>query len=228
MSNNEMDDDYKMFYEDEGFGPSFYMQTVSSAQIEKYRGKLPDQLLKYWGLYGWSGYAKGLFWTVNPEDYEPVVQAWLAGSEFLDEEDHHVIARGAFGDLYLWGEKSGQNLTISVPWARIYPHDQREQIKAGRADLLLKILFSGMNKSDVDFEDYLEQPLFDRAVQKLGPLAPDEMYGFQPALALGGRADIKFLHKVKAVEHLILLAQLHPPRIMADIVKVAKDKGVMK
>jgi hypothetical protein len=228
MTTEPMDDFYKYFLEDEGFGPAIHSRTVNDAEIEKYRGKLPDQLLKYWALYGWSGYAKGLFWLVDPAEYAPVVKAWLSGTDFLDEEDHHVIARGAFGKVYLWGEKSGQNLTINAPWARIFPRDQREKMKSGKADLLVRGFLTSKTKANVDLEDRLEQPLFDRALAELGALAHDEMYGFEPALALGAPCELKFLKKVKAVEHLMLLAQIHPPRIMEDVVKVGKESGAVK
>lgn len=52
--------------------------------------------------------------------------------------------------------------------------------------------------------------LFEKALRTLGPLQPDEMYGFVPALALGGSADLKHLQKVKTIEHLTFLSQLAP------------------
>ncbi len=50
--------------------------------------------------------------------------------------------------------------------------------------------------------------LFKPAKRKLGRLQPDEMYGFTPALMLGGLDKLEHLEKVKAVEHLMLLSQL--------------------
>nr|WP_314617666.1 T6SS immunity protein Tdi1 domain-containing protein [uncultured Pseudomonas sp.] len=50
--------------------------------------------------------------------------------------------------------------------------------------------------------------LFEPAYHRLGPLAPDEMYGFVPAVILGGPNTLEHLHKLKAVEHLILLCQV--------------------
>ena len=82
-------------------------------------------------------------------------------------------------------------------------------------------------KKRLDQKDDLETPLFDRALKALGPLARDEMYGFEPALALGGKADLRNLRKVKAVEHLVMLAQLGELQIMRDIVKDAKAQGLM-
>ena len=52
--------------------------------------------------------------------------------------------------------------------------------------------------------------MFTPALAKLGRLKHDEMYGFVPALALGGTSTLANLQKVKAVEHLVLLAQLAP------------------
>ena len=56
--------------------------------------------------------------------------------------------------------------------------------------------------------------LFTPALKKLGRLEHDEMYGFVPALALGGPSDLAHLQKVKAVEHLVILAQLSDLRVM--------------
>ncbi|AFO47952.1 hypothetical protein PRJ_0800 [Pseudomonas sp. XWY-1] len=50
--------------------------------------------------------------------------------------------------------------------------------------------------------------LFNPAKEKLGRLKHDEMYGFFPALMLGGADSLQHLKKVSAVEHLIFLAQL--------------------
>jgi hypothetical protein len=50
--------------------------------------------------------------------------------------------------------------------------------------------------------------------KKPGPLKPDEMCGFVPALALGETATLDPLQQVKAVEHLVLLAQLSELRVM--------------
>lgn len=43
--------------------------------------------------------------------------------------------------------------------------------------------------------------------KKLGALKHDEMYGFVPALMLGGSEKFDNLEKLKAVEHLMILSQ---------------------
>ncbi|WP_259643068.1 DUF1851 domain-containing protein, partial [Pseudomonas syringae] len=59
------------------------------------------------------------------------------------------------------------------------------------------------NVDSNDLED-----LFKPARRQLGTLRHDEMYGFVPALMLGGSATLGHVEKLKAVEHLILLSQL--------------------
>jgi hypothetical protein len=61
--------------------------------------------------------------------------------------------------------------------------------------------------------------LFRRARRKLGLLKSDEMYGFVPALMLGGSEELENLEKVKIIEHLIFLSQLSPlkPFTLSDI-----------
>jgi len=50
--------------------------------------------------------------------------------------------------------------------------------------------------------------MFDEALGKLGPLEATQIYGFVPALALGGARQVSNLQIVSAVEHLTFLAQL--------------------
>lgn len=224
---NELDEDFRYFLEDEGFGPAIYSTPVPDKALQRYSGRLPGQLLKYWADFGWAAYGGGLFWTVDPDEYEPALEAWLGDTDFVEKDALHVIARTAFGQLFVWGERSGQCMDVRPLWGMIFPTDDSARVSQGGADRLVRYFFSGLEKSALDQKDRLESPLFDRAVKKLGPLAADEMYAFEPALALGGSADLKNLRKVKCVEHLVMLAQLGERQIMRDIVKDAKSAGLL-
>lgn len=76
-------------------------------------------------------------------------------------------------------------------------------------EFALRLFFSNRDREENDFAD-----LFSPALRRLGQLKHDDMYGFVPALALGGSAALTHLKKVKAVEHSVLLAQLAPLQIM--------------
>ncbi|WMJ67638.1 GAD-like domain-containing protein [Stenotrophomonas sp. 24(2023)] len=220
-----VDEDFELFYSDEGFGPAVDARPVPPSTLQHYRGKVPDKLLEYWQAYGFAGYGEGRFWMTDPDDYAEVLNAWLYGTEFHGQDDYYVIGRKAFGDLTLWGTKTGRSLTINCPWAMIFPTDQSRWMNAGEEDLLISGWLAVMTLNRVDQTDDKDVPLFDRAVKLLGPLAHDEMYGFVPALAMGGPCRLDHLKKVKAAEHLMFLAQLGERRIMVDIVKEAKNRG---
>ncbi|KAI2694092.1 GAD-like domain-containing protein [Pseudomonas sp. TNT3] len=185
----------------EKIGDPIDRREVPPSSIERYRGKLPNLLLEYWTEHGWCGYGEGIFWMVNPQDYEGVVASWLEGTKFADFDNYHLIARSAFGDLYLWGEKTGASLKLTSILSRYTTHTSiftGEQMDKGLRNFLLS--------RDVDTNNYGD--LFKPAKKKLGTLRHDEMYGFVPAFMLGGPDTLDHLEKVKAVEHLTILSQI--------------------
>jgi len=185
----------------EKFGGPVGRQEVPISSISRYKGKLPDQLLEYWAAHGWCGYGNGIFWLVNPQEYEGVVKSWIEGTILSQRDTYHLIARGAFGDLYLWGEKTGFSLMITGVLSRYVVHDF--EVGPDELDKEVQGFLLTMSAESNDLDD-----LFKPARKKLGTLQADEMYGFVPALMLGGNASLQYVEKVKAVEHLILLSQL--------------------
>jgi hypothetical protein len=78
-------------------------------------------------------------------------------------------------------------------------------VRSDEFDDKIALFFASQNRESNDLDD-----LFQLALKKLGSLQPDEMYGFVPALALGGPGDLKHLQKLKTIEHLTFLSQLAP------------------
>ncbi|WP_338921195.1 GAD-like domain-containing protein [Pseudomonas silesiensis] len=194
-----MDEVFSIFLET--FGGPVDRQEVPASSIERYRGKLPNVLLEYWAEHGWCGYGEGIFWIVNPQEYEAVVASWIEGTKFEESDTYHLIARSAFGDLYLWGEKTGFSLKITSCSSRCFVHDF--EITSDEMDRELQNFLLSTEVEYNDFDD-----LFKPAKKKLGTLRHDEMYGFVPALMFGGPDTLAHLEKVKAVEHLTLLSQI--------------------
>lgn len=201
-----MDEDFYYFLRTFGAAVQDPQQPQAS-DIEKYQGKLPARLLEYWKNYGWGSYRNGLFWIVNPAEFEPIVEEWLAGSGAEDRDSYHTVARTAFGELFLWGEKSGQTITVTPLDATVYSYPDEKRLLT-RPDSAIASFFSDQDPEGLDFEDENEKPLFKKAVKKLGKLKADEMYGFEPALCIGGMPRLENLVKVKMHEHLLLLEQL--------------------
>ena len=218
-------DQYIAFFY-EKFGPSMYDQPVSENFIEKYKNKVPKTLISYWRKYGWCGYGEGILWTVNPEEYEAVVDEWLKDTPFEFMDKYHLIAIGAFGEMILWGEKTGNSLSITAHNGMIFPKDKSEFIehKPDGLDFLIKALFSGLKRNYMNIKNDSREFIFDKVKILLGPLKSGEMYGFSPSLMMGGDINLHRVKKVNAADHLFFLASLGEKMIMEDIVKLLKDK----
>ncbi|WP_288410483.1 GAD-like domain-containing protein [uncultured Herbaspirillum sp.] len=215
------DEDFEYFISK--FGEATKSSPVPAASLEKWRNKLPDQLLKYWKQEGWCEYANGLFCTVDPDDYEDLVDEWLADTGLDEIDAFHVIARSAFGDLYVCGEKTGRSVTIDCVLNMVSALENELKEKT-RADLDFSIrcffAFSDLDRFEMKDED--GQPLFERARAKLGPLDPHEIYGFEPAIVLGGKILLENLAKVNANVHLTILRQIAEPELPLSGIDIEK------
>jgi hypothetical protein len=192
-----MDEAFSIFID--SMGEPIYRQEVPSSSLDRYRGKLPDQLLSYWAEHGWCGYADGLFWTVNPQEYECVVDSWIEGTKLSARDTYHLIARSAFGDLYFFGERTGFSLKI-VSHLACYVGKSREISNMTKH---VQNFFVMRDRETDDFED-----MFQSVKRKLGAPTCKEMYAFVPSLLLGGTASLGNAEKVQALEHLVLLSQI--------------------
>lgn len=204
------DEDFAEFIAE--FGEPTHRTDVPADSITRWRGRLPEQLLTYWRQEGWCGYASGLIWTVDPDDYEDLIDEWLEDTPLERLDSFHVIARTAFGKLFACGEKVGPALDIASLTHSLYAlaSDLRPKSPAD-LDFEVRGLFAGSTRRGCDLVANDKTGLFDRALQKLGPLAPDEMYALEPALAAGGSIALENLVRVKLDPHLTILRQLAAP-----------------
>jgi hypothetical protein len=179
---------------------------------QRYRDRVPDRLCQYWDEHGLCGYHEGLLWIVDPAEYQYTLDTLLRGSPLQSKDEFCVIARTAFGDLRVWGRTIGK-FTISVAHGILYPDRlPRPRLAPDKLDSALQAFFlTAINPRFADFADESGKPLFSRARKQLGPPTSDEIYGFEPAIALGGTAALAHLRRVKVIEHLELIAQLGAP-----------------
>lgn len=192
----------------DNLGEATSRREVPAASIDKYQSKLPPALLGYWREEGWCSFADGLFWIVDPDAYKATLDMWLQGSGLAEIDNYHVIARDAFGSLYAWGERYQRKITVSSLAGGIVALKNQLQKPNPQPDRSLGIFLGSTSRDSLNFEDIQGKPLFQRALAKLGPVAEDEMYAFEPGLCIGGKADLEHMVKVKMVEHLRILDQL--------------------
>lgn len=211
-----MDEHFQSFLKSVG-GPS-RCRPVPQRIVDQYIGRLPDTLLEYWGEFGWCAFGEGRLWLTNPADFDAIVASWLNSlSEWTrgGDEDYHVIARTAFGELFLWGEKSGNHVRIVPQTHLVYVGpSKREKVREGKGDILIKAFFGTKTRAGLDMQDEGEEPLFDRAYKKLGALDEEQMYALSIPSALTGRIGIDLLEKVDLLVHFELLRELQAPRLV--------------
>lgn len=179
---------------------------VSDQVIRKYSSIMPSNVLRYWEHEGFCQFRQGLFFSVNPEDCQFIVDEWITGTPYQDIGRFYALTRSAFGKVFLFNERIGATVTINAVLGSVYSY------KTDVADERSKEISAGMSFTpeldELDCRDERGVYLFDRALAKLGPVGWDEMYAFEPALALGGVPRLENLVKVDWRVHMTLLRQM--------------------
>ena len=114
--------------------------------------------------------------------------------------------------MYACGEKVGPVVNVSCLLHAIFAQAGELRAKSPEdLDFEVRDFFGGKTRRGCDLTTEHDGYLFDRALKKLGPLAPDEMYALEPALAAGGAIALENLVRVKLDPHLTILRQLAAP-----------------
>ena len=211
MSLERSEEAFEVFIEE--FGKPTFKEKVPDKSIQKYNKILPDQLLHYWKTEGWNSYANGLFWIVNPEDYEGLVELWLEDTHYPKIDKYHCIARTAFGVLYVWGEENNQWFTISCPTNTIVAFDKKLLKVNKNPDSSIRSFFASSSPDKKDLKDLKNKLLTPQCFEKLGHLKPNEVYGFAPALVAGGSPVAGNVEKEDIFIHLSILREMASPSL---------------
>jgi len=201
-----------MFKNDFGEPDRYY--EAKKEIINKYQDILPNELLFYWKQYGFSSFKDGLFWLTNPDEYRDLVAEYLSGTVFADRPNLHVVARTAFGELYLWESKKGGTLDLKSFSNMIFLDAvaDRENFTQEEENYAMNRFLAKYPKS-LDEEDGSSKPLFERCLKKFGKLEPNEMYGYKLSSFLGGKESITNIAKMDLFNHYTIQKQLKSPTI---------------
>jgi len=183
--------------------------------LEKYQGRLPNQLLTYWRELGQCGFNKGSFWLVDPDDYIDLIDVLLQDKTTFHPSECIVFARSGLGHLHIWCERIG-TLYISVAELKLCFGAPSLMMITGKREMKVGMHLASVQPSNMPNIDIIDDDgkfLIKRAQKDLGPLKVDECYGFFPALPMGGSRRIENLKKVKLHEHLMMIAQMDTLRV---------------
>lgn len=222
-----MNDEYFDYFLSKFGAPTNVVESTPE-QIETYRGILPNQLLEYWAQVGFSGFKDGLFWLTNPAEFDDVLDAFLDGTDFADYDNYHVIARSAYGELFLWGERTGHSLDIipHLNWIETCSGHEQE-IAQGNSNDAIQAFIGFRKPANVDIKAN-SKPLFPSVLKKHGPIGKDEVMVFTPYLFMGGTKSADKMTKENLHIFLQLMADLGGAQVIdmaAMVGNVTKHYG---
>lgn len=183
------------------------VEQVSASDLESYRGRLPESLLTLWAECGRGAWLNGIFQFCDPARYHSVLDLIFDDDPDFSSEDCLPYGYTAFGRLLVWSQRhQAVEIDLRYGWVTAPKLGEKDRHPD---DLVIAIsTLSTLDRGATDMIDDNEQPLFDRAVENLGRLALGQVYGFFPALAVGGSVSIDKLKRVGALAHFSILAQL--------------------
>ncbi|MNL41323.1 GAD-like domain protein [compost metagenome] len=137
------------------------------------------------------------------------------GDPELDPTRMIAFGYNAFGNVDIWYGDATIRLNLPNGMVRVEPRGYDEDQNRQWTDEVMIGLKLSFNVSPyvAPWEDEKYQNMMPQALKALGELEPGEVYGFVPALSVGGRNTVKNLQKVKLKEHLLLLASFDTPTL---------------
>ncbi|AYD89918.1 DUF1851 domain-containing protein [Actinomyces lilanjuaniae] len=190
-----------------GWSPMGVGAPATAEHLEYFGGVLPASVLHLWERFGFDGFGQGRWWFTDPFRWAPVVQAWLEGTEVpFPHQRWWCLARSAMGDMELWGEVSGPALNVTPALGVVYPDS------GNAGDMADPVMRERMGATTLtlpseDLDDDTGTPVADWAIEHLGVLSADQVYGLTPAYCLTGRVSLDQVGIEDATAHLTFLAQ---------------------
>ena len=166
------------------------ISTVSNELINKYKTKLPEEVVMIWQEYGFGTFYNGYLKVINPDDF--IVS--LEKSYFQGYVSIPIFAT-AFGDLITWEKNQFVGIVK-------YRYGDNDIISDG-----FEFFIDDVTDGELD-EEYLSISQYNEAIKKYGSLEYDECFGYVLLLALGGKESVDNLKKVKILEHIALVTEM--------------------
>jgi hypothetical protein len=180
----------------------------SERALAPWRARAPEALLDMWQTHGWGAVGDGFLHFVDPASLVDTCDEWLGGPN----PTRIPLGRTGLGDLIYFRDlrERARALGMTGEEAATACDVNAVNVRYKRVSVLATSIGEFIERLDDPawLTDALDKTLFDRAVARLGPLGDDEIFGFVPALGLGGSDDPENLEKVGRDVHLAILFQL--------------------
>ncbi|WP_139738577.1 GAD-like domain-containing protein [Actinomyces wuliandei] len=207
----------------EGYAPMGVGAPVTAEHVGYFGGVLPASVVHLWERFGFDGFGQGRWWFTDPYRWAPVVEAWLGGTAIpFPHQRWWCLARSATGTMRLWGEVSGPALTLTPALGWVRP----DAVSASRMSDAVMRERMGATTLDSPRKDLGDDDtgvlVADWAIDNLGVLGADQVYGLTPAYCLTGRVSTSQVGIEDAVAHLTFLAQAQEHTLVEDFSAAAQ------
>jgi hypothetical protein len=219
------EDRYGWFVEqNEPHGPRIF---PTEAQLAKWRPRLPEPLLRHWQTVGWGGFNRGKYWVCDPDLLRPVIEALFTGDPDFHPDDLIPLGYNALGEIDVFMGR-GRTMSLDLPDGFVRWRDGSKSLDGLRDVSDFAVIYHALDEGmyangelrlDSDGAD-----MFVPAAERLGELQSGEIYGFFPALALGGASRVENMEKAPLIEHLLFLIELKTPTLY-DYARPEGDEG---
>ena len=200
-------------------GPLENPKKVDPAYAETYRGRLPDGLINFWVEHGWGSFQKGKFWLCDPFQFKSILNFLFEGDPEFNTEDFLVYFYDAFGELSTWNKKM-KFLRIKFPFNQI-DFSKNQNINKFNGDTLSDdFIIGGSIGSSLEAGSWIDEKgnqMFPQALKKVGKLAAGEIYGFVPALSMGGDNVVENIQRFPLKEHISFLVSVSEMKLVEYI-----------
>jgi hypothetical protein len=189
-------------------GEPKYASRIGADEAARYADRVPPALVRFWVEHGRGAYFDGLYWICDPAPFDAVLELIFDGDPEFSPSDMTVVAHSAFGFLKVWHRQRRQ-MNVHLLQSTVFnpPASSWHDARTGQAfsEAFSVSTFVSTGRWEFEQED---RDLLAAAAARHGALQPGEVYGFFPALQLGGSYAVENVKRVKAPEHFAILAQL--------------------
>ena len=164
--------------------------------IEKYQGRVSDDIISLWREYGFCTTEDGYYKLVNPDNYADIFWEIYGDEEY--DCDPVVVMVTAMADIIFFTSK-GRFCYINI--------------RHEKWDVIGKMFSLTMRRmKDPEFRHtLLSWEPYEDAVKKLGVPTYEECFAYEPLLSLGGKEKVENLRKVNLMVHLDIVSQMQDP-----------------
>ncbi|MFK4414757.1 MULTISPECIES: T6SS immunity protein Tdi1 domain-containing protein [Bacillus] len=160
--------------------------------VEKYTGKVPEQIIALWKQFGFGSMLNGYLRLINPEEYLDILK-----ESYIRYEEAIPVFTTGMGDILVWEN----NYLLLLKYRK-----GTVDVAGGK----FKFFFKN-TKDDYFLEKVLDWMPYKQAIHRYGSLEIDECFGYTPLLPLGGSEKVENLQKVKLIEHVYFITQFIGP-----------------